>query len=246
MSGLIGTGTSLQNSALSGLMTAASLESQRNIANDKIRAAKEANDKQMTGTALAIGAYGAKPAIGTIAGLMKPAASGLTSAATVGTAPGAGMASGAIPTVGGGTMATYTAPSLLTGPGSVSGVTAAATPAAAPSLLTGPGSLAGSGAATGLGATGAGATTAATGATTGLGTGSLVADTGLMAGEAATGTMGAVGAGTSAGATGAATGAAAAGGEAATAGAASAVPIVGWAAAAGLGIYSLGTMFDWW
>lgn len=244
MSGLIGTGTSLQNSALSGLMTASNLESQRNIANDRIRAAKEANDKQMTGTALAIGAYGAKPAIGTIAGLMKPAASGLTSAATVGTAPGAGMASGAIPTVGGGTMATYTAPSLLTGPGSVSGVTAPATTIAAPSLLTGPGSLAGSGAATGLGATGAGATTAATGAATGLGTGSLVADTGLMAGEAATGLTAPVA--TTAAAEGAATGAAAAGGEAATAGAASAVPIVGWAAAAGLGIYSLGTMFDWW
>lgn len=65
---------------------------------------------------------------------------------------------------------------------------------------------------------------------------------GLDGGLGAAGTASGI---TSAGSA-ASTGAAASGGMAAEAGAASMVPGIGWAAAAGLGIYALGSMFDWW
>jgi hypothetical protein len=76
-------------------------------------------------------------------------------------APMSGAAVNAVPTVGGGLMSTMpTAPSLLTGAGSLTGVAAPAT--------------------AGLGAAGQGV---------GLGTANLMADAGLMAGEAASGAI---------------------------------------------------------
>ena len=72
--GLIGTGNSIDNSAMKGLLSSAEMENQRTIANDNIRAQKEAAAKSRNGTVAGIGAYMAPSAASAIGGMMAPAA----------------------------------------------------------------------------------------------------------------------------------------------------------------------------
>ena len=240
MAGIIGTGAALKNSALGGLMNASQLEAQRNMANDQVDAKNKMAEKQRTSTAVGIGAYAAPK-------LANAAAQGLAPEATslmVGGSPAGEslpLLSGTAGSGAGGAGTGSTAASL--GTGQLTADTGLAAGGTASGEI---GGIAGTSAVADTAAAGAG-----TGAAAGLGAGTLVADTGLMAGGAATGTLGAVGtgtaaatAGTTAAATGAATGAAA--GTTSAIGATAAVPVVGWIAAAGLAIYSLGSMFDWW
>lgn len=250
MAGIIGTGQELQRSAISGLTQASMLESQRDIANRNLAAQRKATEKQTQGTAAGIAAYAAPKIAGQVEKLMTPAA-GSAMDSEAGTAA---MQYAADAQPSGGTVladGSIASPDAvmasapeggLTSTGAATDLGATAGTEAGASVATEAGTTAaieaGTGAATDLGAT--------AGAEAGIAAG---AEAGLSGAAATTG--GAAVAAETAGAVAATAGAEAAGGAAAAgagaaAGASSIVPVVGWVAAAGLAIYSLGSMMDWW